>query len=325
MKMDEFSLISKWKQPYYRQASTIKGIGDDAAVLSIPSANIVTSVDTFVENIHFTKETMKPFHIGYRALAANISDIVIMGATPVAYLVSIVIPMHYPEQSLTEIYAGMDRLAAEHRMDLIGGDTTNGSELVVSITVIGKVAPEHIRYRSAAKAGDIIFVTGTLGDSRAGLEILLQNAKITSPHREFLINRHQMPQVRSTFIEQAKPIKRMATNDISDGLASECAEIAEASNVSLIIQNDLIPLSESIRQFQPRHYNEWKWFGGEDFEMLCTISPNDWPKTKQIAQTNETNITKIGYVVEKQPSPVYIERNGKQTPLRKRGYIHQSR
>src|SRR5690625_1179857 len=137
--MDEFQFIDSIKQSTYRQALLLKGIGDDAAVYRADYHDVVTAVDTFVENIHFSQKTMNYFHVGYRSLAANISDIAAMGAEPKFYLVSIVIPKHVTDEQLQEIYAGMKQLAKQFDIDLIGGDTVSGEQLIITITIIGYV------------------------------------------------------------------------------------------------------------------------------------------------------------------------------------------
>ncbi|WP_318036106.1 thiamine-phosphate kinase [Halobacillus salinarum] len=172
--MDEFSFIQSIRPSAYHQESLIKGINDDAAVFEPKDRQVVTSVDTMVNGVHFSKDTMEPFHMGFRALAANLSDLAAMGSKPAFYLVSIVVPDHFIQQELHELYRGMRELAEEYRIDLIGGDTVSGKELTISITVIGYVEKGKARYRSHAQPGDLVFATGTLGDSRGGLECLLK-------------------------------------------------------------------------------------------------------------------------------------------------------
>src|SRR5690625_1342534 len=225
--MDEFSFIDSIKQPFYKQSTLMKGIGDDAAVFRPGANDVVTAVDTFVEGIHFAKKTMPPFYIGYRSLAANISDLAAMGATPAFYLVSITIPKTWQKEQLPEIFNGMSSLSHTYKMDLIGGDTVSGKELVISITVIGYVKKGKVRYRSLAKPDDIVFVTGTVGDSQAGFYILMNQGKYIN--KDYFIKRHQMPKPRIDFVQQLSHLNRISLNDISDGIASEASEIARES------------------------------------------------------------------------------------------------
>src|SRR5690606_19802122 len=140
----------------------------------------------------------KPFHVGYRSLAANLSDMAAMGANPISYLVSIVVPKNYSNYDLQEIYRGLETLAKKHQVDLIGGDTVTGEQLVLSITVNGAVLAGKARYRDLMRPGDIIFVTGTLGDAAAGLNILLDKQSVDFG-ADYLINRHRMPTPRVEF------------------------------------------------------------------------------------------------------------------------------
>src|SRR5699024_5589740 len=148
----------------------------------------------------------------------------------------------------------------KYRFDLIGGDTSSADQLIISITCFGVADKESIRYRHDAKVGDLVFVTGTLGDSRAGLEILLEKLATPSTVSSVLIRRNQMPNVHKKFMLACSNIKRMSTNDISDGLANECHEIACASDKTIWIEDKKIPLSSAIRSFRPDQYNDWKLF-----------------------------------------------------------------
>lgn len=319
--MDEFSFIESIKQQFYKQPTLLKGVGDDAAVFRQLTQDIVTAVDTFVEDVHFSKNTMEAFHVGYRALAANISDLVAMGATPAFYLVSIVIPKSWSERELAQIFSGMKQLATLYKMDLIGGDTVSGNELALSVTVIGYTETKKARYRSAACLGDIAFVTGTLGDSQAGYHILTHEGDYTDA--PYFIERHQLPSPRVDFAKRLNKLSRVALNDISDGLASEAAEIAEASQVTITIHDDIIPTSESLQQFPENLQHKWKLYGGEDFELLGTVSSSDWEKVKEIADETNTKITKIGYVtVDIDYGGVFLVQHNKRRQIYKQGYTH---
>lgn len=321
--MDEFSFINSIKQQTYKQSSVIKGIGDDAAVFRNTTQDIVTAVDTFVEGVHFSKLTMEPFHIGYRSLAANISDLAAMGATPSFYLVSIVIPKAWTDQELNQVYNGMDNLAATHKMDLIGGDTVSGKELSISITVIGYVNKDKARYRNSAKIDDIVFVTGTLGDSQAGFHLLNNPGHYID--EEYYYQRHRMPEPRVTFAKELECISRVALNDISDGIANEVYEIAEASKVSITFYEEELPTSTSYHQFPLECQHEWKLFGGEDFELVGTVSKGEWDTVKAIAAQTCTPLKEIGYVTSSRNNEhgVFgINRNNKKILLEKKGYTH---
>lgn len=324
--MDEFSFISLIKQDTYKQPSLIKGIGDDAAVFRQSSQDIVTAVDTFVENVHFSRTTMTPFQIGFRSLAANVSDLAAMGAVPAFYLVSIVIPSSWMEEELHQIFLGMESMGTPHKMDLIGGDTVSGSELSISVTVIGYISRDKARYRNAAKTGDVVFVTGTLGDSQAGYHMLTNPGDYMD--EAYFHNKHQMPLPRVSFAEKLSNLNRVALNDISDGMANEADEIAAASNVSISIYENKLPIRSSIQQFPLSLQHKWKLFGGEDFELMGTIAPSEWDELIKIAQKTETPLTEIGYVGQEQRKShnVYlIDRNNQRVPLGKKGYTHWDR
>lgn len=318
--MDEFSFIDSIKQRSYRQSSIIKGVGDDAAVFRQSSEDIVVAVDTFVEHVHFSKETMEPFHIGHRVLAANISDIAAMGARPAFYLVSIVIPKHSDEQAMNEVFTGMRSLADRYKMDLIGGDTVSGEEMSISVTVIGYVPRGKARYRSDAKHDDIVFVTGTLGDSQAGFHILNNSGKYSN--EAYFIEKHRVPVPQIEFAQSMQKIERVALNDISDGIGSEAIEIAEASQVSIHLYEDKLPTSESFSQFLPKLQKKWKLFGGEDFELVGTVAKANWESVQEAAKETGVRVTQIGYVSQYKNDYVFLHKDDRQAPLKKDGYNH---
>ncbi|WP_077324401.1 thiamine-phosphate kinase [Virgibacillus siamensis] len=321
--MDEFSFINSIKQHMYRQSSIVKGIGDDAAVFRQTSQDIITAVDTFVEDVHFARATMSPFHVGFRSVAANVSDLAAMGATPAFYLVSMVIPKSWSQDELEGIYDGMKTMAARHHMDLIGGDTVSGPALSISVTVIGYTTTNKARYRSTASENDIVFVTGTLGDSRAGFHMLTNPG--TYKNEAYFYNRHRMPLPRVDFASRLSSLKRVALNDISDGIANEAAEIAEASNVDIVLYEEKIPTSDPFRQFSREQQYEWKLFGGEDFELAGTVSPTEWDRMIEIAKKTETPLARVGFVErsKSQANNVFIIDSNKQKHrLDKKGYTH---
>ncbi|SHN35221.1 thiamine-phosphate kinase [Gracilibacillus kekensis] len=325
--MEEFDFIKSIQPKYYQQSTTIKGIGDDAAILRHTNEDIITTVDTMVENVHFSTKTTEPFHIGYRALAANISDIAAMGGKPTSYLVSIVIPTSWSQESLQQIYNGMQQLARRYRMDLIGGDTVSGKQLSLSITVIGTIRRNKVRYRSSALEDDIVFVTGQLGDSACGLHILLNKDEPICDKYQYFIDRHRMPEPRVNFINECTAIDRISLNDVSDGIANELIEIAEASRKTIVIDYDKVPSHPLLEDFSEEMQFDWKISGGEDFELLGTVSSHNWEQLKISADKTGTAITKIGFVKEDtyKKGIVWMQHNGQRKRLEKSGYTHLRR
>lgn len=323
--MNEFDFIRSIKQSTYRNAATIKGIGDDAAIFRQSYHDIVTAVDTFVDGVHFSKQTMDPFQIGYRALAANLSDMAAMGANPIAYLVSIVVPIHYSDHDLAEIYRGLDTIAQKYKLDLIGGDTVTGEQLVLSVTINGSVERDKVRYRHLMKPNDLVFVTGTLGDSAAGLELLL-NGRSDISGANYLINRHRKPTPRINFAKELVPIDRIALNDISDGIASEMNELAQASRLTIYLNPANLPASEPLKQFTRDKQLEYILNGGEDFELVGSVARKDWPTVKQIAKQTETPIVIIGEVTDQETTngTVWIKNNNVYDKLHPSGYVHKN-
>lgn len=325
--MDEFSFIDNIKPNTYRQNKLIKGIGDDAAIFRMGNEDTVIAVDTFVEGVHFTKETMEPWQIGYRLMAANLSDLAAMGAAPLFYLASVVIPDELPDADVLQIFSGMKKLADVYGVDLIGGDTTSGGLLTLSLTIIGSVPVGKARLRSDARPGDVVFVTGTLGDAGAGLDLLLNNIPVNCPEAEKrkLIKRHQLPTPRVEFALKLREIGRVALNDISDGLANELNEIAASSNVLIEIDDALVPVSKALSHFPKDRLDYYKYFAGEDFELVGTVAKSDFPKVEEIAAEAGVRVTEIGFVSynKERNGKVLLRKNGVLKTLRKKGYVHR--
>ncbi|QDP39162.1 thiamine-phosphate kinase [Radiobacillus deserti] len=321
--MDEFSFIQSIQPKTYKRTNLIKGIGDDAAVFRPMYHDVVTSVDTFVEGIHFSKETMSAYDVGYRVLATNLSDMAAMGSTPSFYLVSIVIPKHWSEEELQALYKGMEDLARLYNMDLIGGDTVSGDQLVVSVTIMGEVTSGKARYRSHALPGDVVFVTGTLGDSAAGLHVLLKKEK--GEDYDYVINRHRRPSPRVKFAKSLEAIKRLSLNDVSDGISSDVGEIAESSHVDLHIDYEALPIHSSLKtSFDKFLLRKWVLSGGEDYELIGTVPPSDWGRVEEAARKTGTRVTRIGRVEQAKGSTptVFLHEAGTKQILKKEGFNH---
>ncbi|MGM7703798.1 thiamine-phosphate kinase [Pseudalkalibacillus sp. Hm43] len=317
---DEFEWIKTITPKKHHQPTLIEGIGDDAALVR-PEAGYddILCVDTMVESVHFSRKTMSPYHIGHKALAVNVSDIAAMGGAPKFYLVSIAIPKGWTEEELRDIYQGMADLAEDFQIDLIGGDTVSTEgPLVVSVTVHGRVQQDRKLLRKNARSGDVVFLTGPVGLSAAGLHLLLKEE--VSIKR--LIEAHQLPQPQvNAGLLLAGSGYRIALNDISDGLASEANEIAEASNVQLILDEECLPFIEEFASFQKEQVLEWMLYGGEDFQLVGTVSEADWHSLRKRFGEHNQPLYKIGTVNEG-PARVMLKKGEELLPIGKKGYNH---
>ncbi|MGM7724258.1 thiamine-phosphate kinase [Metabacillus sp. Hm71] len=324
--MDEFDFINKLKPKQLFQKHVKVGIGDDAAVYE-PSVNMnqVVCVDTMVEGVHFLKSLSTPTEIGYKALAVNLSDLAAMGAIPRYYLVSISIPSSWREEELLGIFKGMEELAEAYQMDLLGGDTVSTHDkLVITVTVIGE-AESHVQtLRKQARDGDIVFVTGTIGDSAAGLAVLLNQLTLENEMFEkYLIHRHKRPTPQIRAGRLISTLHRASLNDISDGLASELHEIAEASQVGIMINEVDLPISEELLFVKKTtDINNWVLFGGEDFELVGTTSQESWDELKRACNLEGIKMTKIGVVSTTYSDVLLKRKNDHIMKLEKSGYNH---
>ncbi|KYG33047.1 thiamine-phosphate kinase [Alkalihalobacillus trypoxylicola] len=323
---DEFEFIDKITPKIKRQANLIVGIGDDAAIYS-PTVlkNQVVCVDTMVEGIHFRKNTLTSYQIGRKALAINISDLAAMGATPKFFLVSIAISDKWNEQELEQIYAGMNDLADKYDMDLIGGDTVSSNEsLVISVTAIGEVYSDTQLLRSHAQHGDVVFLTGEVGHSAAGLHVLNEkgiNGPFTKDEQVWVLaHQEPEPQIKAGQI-LANLGERFALNDISDGLASEANELAEASQVSILLDESQIPLDSLKIAVDKTQALKWALFGGEDFQLIGSCSEQVFKKVQPLFQNENIHVTRIG-TVQDGPVGVELTSDSKREKLEKRGYNH---
>lgn len=323
----EFAFIESIVPKRFFQTDVVQGIGDDAALLrSDDQYEYAVACDMLVEDVHFKKSTMSPYDIGYKALAVNLSDLAAMGAEPKFYFVSIAIPNRdWNELEVKEIFQGMSDLAEVFSVDLVGGDTVatkNG--LVLSITAIGQVEKNRHLLRNNAQDSDVVFVTGCLGASSAGLSLLLEKGKDFSYRDEEmrLVQAHQrpFPQVDAGRL-LAMLNCRVALNDISDGIANEAFEIAEASKKRLVLDYDKIPKHPDLHLYTADDIEQFVLYGGEDFQLLGCLPKEQWLNVKKIFDEANLSITQIGTVEAGEPA-VYLKKNGNVNKLEKRGYDH---
>ncbi|PWK05995.1 thiamine-phosphate kinase [Tumebacillus permanentifrigoris] len=313
--------------------SVVVGIGDDAAVTAYASGtHVVTTTDMLVEGVHFRTDTIDDRSLGYKSLAVSISDIAAMGARPRHAVISLAIPVEMDVERLEDLYAGVADICAEFATVVVGGDITKTSgPLVISVTLLGEIEAGRALLRSGAKPGDLLFVTGTVGGSAAGLDYLEHGrttAFATRGEAEVgqLLQFHQRPRpqvVAGRLLLESGACTSL--NDVSDGLASECNEIAKLSGVRLELDAEQLPLHDGVRQYAAlRELDpvQWALFGGEDYQLVGTIQPTEAQRTEALFAKNSLSLTVIGRVTAEQSVGVTLHYAGQAHELKPKGYNH---
>lgn len=306
----EFGLISRIAAQVHSHQSVITGIGDDAAVTSLtPGMQLLTSTDMLLEDIHFCRAWHDPYRLGRKSLAVNISDIAAMGAVPRWALLSLSIPADLATDFISEFTKGFLAMAEEHAVTLIGGDTcASRSGLVISVTIMGEQLPELIIRRSGARAGDEIWVSGTLGDAALGLK-LLDCGSAQSPG----VEGRSLSEVEGVISRLLDPTPRVSAGlalaasglvtsmiDVSDGILGDFGHIAELSGVGGCLQLDNLPVSDCFRNVSARFSGfpyELPLSGGEDYELCFTASPADREKIIELMKKCGNQATAVGIVL----------------------------
>ena len=311
--INEFDLIRDLQRRHGRHTpSVIQGIGDDAAVITSRAGEwAVLTTDLLTEGVHFDLGTATMADIGFRAATANLSDVAAMGGTPQYLLVALAIPRTGTNRHVHQLYRGMMAACRPHRVQLIGGDTSASDDgWFLSVTLIGMVPPRKALFRHGARTGDFLYVTGTLGDSLAGLKLLNEPpdrtkhdpwaATFSPRHRKFLIERHLRPIAR---IAEGRWLSahHFATSaiDISDGLSGDLRHICEESHVGAEIDLSALPLSPACRAYaasRKRDPLNLALTGGEDYELLFTVAPRQRPRLERMALEQEFSLTCIGNI-----------------------------
>ncbi len=306
--MDEFELIAHYFSRDRAGEGVIVGVGDDGAVIAPDQGRrLVAVVDTLVADTHFPAG-LDATDIGYRAVAVNLSDMAAMGARPRWMTLALTIPE--ADAAWLEGFAvGLYAAAAEHGVKLVGGDTTSGECLVISVQVLGDVDPDRVLLRSGARSGDTIFVTGTLGDAAAGLEMLERGAS-----ESFLVSRFLRPTARVAY-GQALAGRAHAAIDISDGLCADLGKLLTASGVGAEIRLEALPLSAALKTAMGSETaQQHALTGGDDYELCFTASLENLPEPGGLA------VTAIGTVTAEKGLRCLL--NGKPVTVREGGYAH---
>ena len=331
-KLGEFGLIEHLtKDIKTKNKETIKGIGDDAAILNYGDNLQVVTTDLLIEGIHFNLMYVPLRHLGYKAIMVNLSDVFAMNAKPLQVTVSLAISSKFSIEAIEEIYKGMREACDKFNVDLVGGDTTNSlTGLVISITALGKVKKEKITHRSGAKINNLIVVTGDLGGAYMGLQLLERenevykvdhNMKPQLEGYDYILKRQLRPEARGDIIEffNEENITPTSMIDISDGLSSELLHICKQSNVGCNLYEDKVPLDNQTKKFaEELNINPLvsALNGGEDYELLFTINMNDYEKLK-----NNPDFTFIGHITEKEKGANLVTTlDGRSIPLTAQGW-----
>ena len=329
--LGEFALIDHLTKNFKTsQHSTLKGIGDDAAVLDFKDKKIVVSTDLLIEGVHFDLAYMPLKHLGYKAVVVNVSDICAMNAKATQITVSVAVSNRFPLEALDEFFAGINHAAEEYKIDVIGGDTTSSQKgLIISITAIGEADEDEIVYRNGARQTDLLVVSGDIGSAYMGLQVLEREKQVflVNPNSQpdldaytYLIERQLKPEARKDVrtLLHALEIKPTAMIDISDGLSSEIFHICKQSKVGCNLYEDKLPMDPQFisvcEEFQIDSTTV-AINGGEDYELLFTIDMGDFEKIK-----GNPNFTIIGHMTQESEGIHLVTRANTKIELRARGW-----
>lgn len=324
--MDEFALIRMLTTGRQPDPRVVVDVGDDAAVVTVtPGKQMVLACDAMVEGVHFRRDTLAPEDVGYKSLAVNVSDVAAMGGEPRFALIALAPDCAWTPDELSRLYDGLYEGAAAWGVALVGGDTVRSpGGLWLSVTVVGEVEAGRALTRGAARPGDVVFVSGPLGLSAAGLDLLLRHPERADRYPR-LVAAHRRPRPRLDVgrLCAAQGV-RCALNDVSDGLASEAWEIAEASGVTVRLYADRLPVHPELAAYcreAGASPLDWMLFGGEDYELVGAVSAGVWPALARAARAEGVALVAVGEVVAGTPGVVLVE-DGRERPLPKGGYNH---
>jgi thiamine-monophosphate kinase len=329
--LGEFGLIKHLTENIIIQnESTLKGVGDDAAVIEYKKKVTLVSTDMLVEGVHFDLTYMPLKHLGYKAISTNVSDICAMNGTCRQVTVSFALSNRFSVEAVEELYSGMLLACNNYKVDLVGGDTTSSlSGLIISITAIGEAEKEEVVYRNGAKEKDLLVVTGDLGGAYMGLQILEREKAVFKENpnlqpdlegNDYILERQLKPEARIDIkdILKEKGIHPTSMIDISDGLASEILHLCIQSNVGCNLFEEKIPMdgltSSRAHEFK-MDPTICALSGGEDYELLFTIPQSDYDKVK-----GHPDFTVIGHITDKASGVNMITRSGSSVELTAQGW-----
>ncbi len=327
----EFGLIDHLtSQVQHDKDKVIRGIGDDAAVIAAKNEPTLVTTDMLIEGVHFDLSYTPMKHLGYKAVISNLSDIYAMNASPSQFVVSVAVTNHLSVESLEALYEGMNLACSIYGVELIGGDTTSSTTgMVINITMLGHQDANHIAYRNGAKVNDLVCVSGDLGGAYMGLQLLerekkifLENPKIQPDlsNHDYVLERQLKPEARKDIIDllQSHDIIPTSMIDVSDGLSSEIMHICKQSDVGCSIYENKIPI-DPVTVSTAEEFNMSPLVaalnGGEDYELLFTVSMDDYKKIESIKE-----IATIGHITDKGSGTNLITTDEQSIPLTAQGW-----
>jgi thiamine-monophosphate kinase len=329
--LGEFGLIEHLtKNIEIKNASSILGVGDDAAVIDHFGKQTVLTTDLLIENIHFDLIYTPLLHLGYKSVVVNLSDIYAMNATPTQILISVGFSNRFSLEAMDEFYEGVYAACEKYGVDLIGGDTSSSQKgFIISVTAIGEVSPDKFVQRSTAKKGDLLCCSGDLGAAYLGLVFLEREKKIflENPNikpdlegEKYVIGRMLKPEASKKTIEffEKEGIVPTSMIDISDGLSSEILHICKQSNLGCLLYEEKIPIADETRNAAYKFELDptaCALSGGEDYELLFTIHPDDYDKLV----LNE-NISVIGYMTDPEEGNKILTKGGNKFDITAQGW-----
>ncbi|MCP4460789.1 MAG: thiamine-phosphate kinase [Cytophagales bacterium] len=331
--LGEFGLIEKINESARAElTTTIKGIGDDASVHDAGDKYILISTDLLIEGVHFDLAYMPIQHLGFKAIAVNISDIVAMNGTPKQMTVSLALSNRFSAEAVQVFYEGVKAACEKYNVDLVGGDTTaSPSGLMISVTAMGECDKEKIVYRSGAKENDILCVSGDFGGALVGLQVLEREKQefLANPEMqpklddyEYIVGRQLRPQARLDIVHELAQVGVVPTSmiDVSDGLTSDLFHICKQSDVGFSIYEDKLPIDkqtfETAAEFS-MDPNACALNGGEDYELAFTVKQEDFDKIEKFE-----DISSIGYMHSKEKGRVLVTSGNQIIELEAKGWKH---
>lgn len=329
--LGEFGLIETLTKNFgVHQKSTVKGIGDDAAVLDFGTKKTVVSTDLLIEGVHFDLSYMPLKHLGYKAVIVNLSDIYAMNAEATQITVSIAVSNRFPLEALQDFYDGVAMACKVYGVDLIGGDTTSSNKgMLISITALGVVDNDKVVYRSGAKEHDLLVLTGDIGGAYLGLQVLEREKEVfkVNPQNQpdlepysYIVERQLKPEARKDIISLLHNLEVRPTSmiDVSDGLSSEVLHLCKQSGVGCNLYEDKIPFDPTVISTAEEFKIDSTMIalsGGEDYELLFTIAQTDFPKIK-----GNPNLTVIGHMTAATEGEHLVTRDNTKIAIKSRGW-----